>query len=227
MGPPSLHFPPRPMEPRSMDIDLSPRNLISVSRTLPSPSVALPSTWEPPFQAQALGDIPYGSSNASRMGLTDSHSRGSPQGPLLNWWQANDGPWIPQSVIPDVGSNDRLSTKHVGIHKHQSFGNQYRQPNPSDAGSFHYHTPSDSGYATLRSVGNTSVFSADVPERDQDCQSLASHVADYQPFGINDIQQRDSRTADSWSSTGQESLDPNPHYCHTCKTPVKTPSELK
>ncbi len=206
MGPPSSDF-PTPLRP--MEIDLNVRTL-NVSRTLPSPSVA--STWEQSiFPPQA------------------SHTRGSPQGPLLNWCTTNNDPWIPQSVIRDIVSDDRMHTKHTGMRKQHSFGTQYRQPVPSDAGSFQYAVPhSDSGYDTLRSVGNTSVFGGDVAERDQDCQSLASYVADYQPFhGLNDVQQRDPRINDTWSQTGPKSSDPHALCCSICMKPVKTQSELK
>lgn len=218
MGPP----PPQPVE---IDVDLS------NSRTLPSPSASGASNWDPLLQPHGFGDGPYGSSNMARMQQLpmDNQARGPTQDPLVNWYVGNDGPWVPK-VIPEVSIEERTHTRQTGNRHSVSFGSNYRQPYPSEAGSVHYGVaPSDSGYGTRRSVGNASVFSADVMERDQDCQSLAAHVENFQPFhGFND-QQRDSRTNESWTrsnppSTGSDS--PN-LVCPTCRKAVKTQSELK
>jgi hypothetical protein len=215
MGPP-LEFPPRPME-----IDLN------ISRTLPSPSTTAVSTWDSNgFQPQGFGDVSYPSSNGAKMAPLDN--RASPQDPIMQWYTGNDGPWIPHKVIPEIVPGDRFPLKHAGGHNPVSYGNQYRQPNPSEAGSFQYGVPhSDSGYGTRRSVGNTSVFSADIPERDQDCQSLASHVPEFQQFqGMNEvIQQRDTRLNDSWNPSNPSDIPSL--VCHVCRKGVKTPSELK
>lgn len=222
MGPPSLDFPPRPME-----IDLNVRT-VNASRILPNPSGPVASAWDQSiFQSQGSGELSYSSSNASKIGSMDNNTRGSPQGPLLNW--LDDGPWVPlPNAVPNISSGDRMQTKYTGNRKQISYGYQYRQPNPSDVGSYQYGAPhSDSGYGTLRSVGNTSVFSGDIPERD-DCQSLASHVAEYQPFqGLNDGQQRDPRIIENWNQPGPKPLDSHSLHCPTCGNPVKTQSELK
>jgi hypothetical protein len=111
------------------------------------------------------------------------------------------------------------------------YGNHYRQPNPSDAGSFQYGVaPSDSGYGTRHSDGNASVFSADINDRDQDCQSIVGHIADYQPFqGFNEVlQQRDTRANDAYAPVPSSSPSNTLNLvCHTCHKPVKTRSELK
>lgn len=226
MGPP-LDFPPRPVE---IDIDLS------SSRTLPSPSISGSSTWDPILQPHGFGDSQYGSSNMARIQhlSVDGQARGPTQDPLYQWYEGNDGPWVPK-VIPEIATEEKIHARQIGNRNAMSYGNQYRQPNPSDAGSVQFGVShSDSGYGTRRSVGNTSVFSGDVTERDQDCQSLAGHVENFQPFnGFNDVvQQRDSRTNESWTppaptaptSSGSDSPG---LACPTCHKPVKTQSELK
>lgn len=217
MGPPSLEFPPRPME-----IDLN------SSRTLPSPSTSTMAAWDTTMlQSQGFGEVSYGSSNVAKMAAIDSQVRG-PQDPITQWYTGNDGPWVHHKAIPEVPV-DRLPPKHMGSHNPMAYGNQYRQPNPSEGGSIHYGVPhSDSGYSTQRSVRNASVFSADIPERDQDCQSLASHFADHQPFQqIGEVmQQRDARIHDSCYSSSNSSDLPS-LFCNACGKPVKTQSELK
>jgi hypothetical protein len=216
MGPPSLDFPPRPME-----IDLT------LSRTLPSPSSSGVAPWESNFiQSQGLGDVSYAPSQAPRMPPIASHMRGSPQDALASWYNINDGPWVPQTAIPELVPGDRVPPKHINFHNLTSYGNQYRQPNPSEAGSFHYGVShSDSGYGTRRSVGNTSVFSGDVPERDQDSQSLTGHMSEFQSFqGVNEVMQHESRMNESWNPTA---LNSSSLVCSTCQSQVKTQSELK
>ncbi|TVY41620.1 hypothetical protein LOCC1_G005945 [Lachnellula occidentalis] len=224
MAPPPLEFLPRPVE---IDIDLS------SSRTLPTPSVSGSNTWDPILQPHGFGDGPYGSSNMARIhGLSvDYQNRGPTQDPLYQWYEGNDGPWIPK-VIPEIASEEKVHARQTGNRHTMSYGNQYRQPNPSEAGSVQFGlSHSDSGYGTRRSVGNTSVFSADVTERDQDCQSLAGHVENFQPFhGFNDpLQQRDSRTNGSWTPPAPTSAASNPPslVCPECHKLVKTQSELK
>ena len=155
---------------------------------------------------------------------------GAQQNPLVQWYTGNDGPWIPK-VIPDAVPEERHTRGQIGNRNPMPFGGQYRQTNQSEAGSFQYGAPhSDSGYGTRRSVENASVFSAEVTERDQDCQSLVNHVAEYSPFGLNEVlQTRDARSGDSWplpvpssSISGSPSL-----VCPSCHKPVKTRSELK
>jgi len=223
MGPPPpLDFPPQPIE-----IDLN------SSRTLPSPSASSSAAWDSTnFQPHVFGDMLYGSSNVAKMQQLpmDSTVRGPPQDPLLQWYTGNDGPWIPK-VIPEIVSEERLSRVQSGNRNPMSYTGHYRQPNPSDAGSFQYGgSHSDSGYGTRRSVGNASVFSADVTERDQDCQSLAGHVADFQPFqGLNEVlQTRDARINESWSLPAPSSAASDTSLvCPTCQKSVKTRSELK
>ncbi|PVH85156.1 hypothetical protein DL98DRAFT_583750 [Cadophora sp. DSE1049] len=225
MGPPSSDFLPRPVE-----IDLN------SSRTLPNPSVAASMQWEPAFPSPGFGDIPsYGGSNISRMPTipSDIQSRGPTDNPLVNWYSANDGPWAP---FPKVGSesaiDERLLPKQTG-NRNMSYSGQYRHQNPSDASNFHFGVPhSDSGYGTRRSVGNTSVFSADVHDRDQDSHSMVGPSPDFSSFshGLNEVlQQRDSRTSGTWSQTppiSRPSESPG-LICPTCHKQVKTQSELK
>lgn len=227
MGPPPLGLPPaQPVEP-GIDIDLSSR------RTLPSPSTSGSNAWDPVFQPHGIGESTYGSSSTVRthhQHSIDNYARSSTQNPLGQWYQENDGPWVPKDLTGV--SEEKLQTREIGNRHAMSFGTQYRQLNPSETGSVHFGVPhSDSGYGTRRSVGNTSVFSADVTERDQDCQSLAGHVENFQPFhGFTEIgQPRDSRTNEMWPHSDPISSESNSPglTCPTCHKPVKTQSELK
>jgi hypothetical protein len=225
MGPPPLDWlPPQPVE-----IDVN-----NISRTLPSPqaSVSASNTWDAGLLQPNFGEISYGSSNHPRLQQIslDGQNRASPpaQLPLAQWYMNNDGPWVPKGISETV-AEDRSQSRHTDNRMHLSYTGQYKAPNPSDVGSFQYPVPSDSGYGTRRSDGNASVFSADVPERDQDCQSLQGHVPDYQPFPVlNDLFQRDGRATDpSWGQPTSSPLDSFRLVCPTCRKSVKTQSELK
>ena len=227
MGPPSMEFPPQPIE-----IDLN-NSLLSHSRTLPNPSSSSSASWESAlFPPHPFADIPstYGSLNKMPQIPMDSQIRTTAQAPLLQWYQDNDGPWYPKAIseIPEERMHTRGQTGH---RPSAPFGGQYRHQKPSDNGSFQFGVPpSDSGYGTMRSVGNASIFSADVTDRDQDCQSLTGHVADYQPFqGMNEaLQSRDARSTEAWpSSLPINNLDPSNLFCAVCQKVVKTKSELK
>jgi hypothetical protein len=222
MGPPPLDWPPQPVE-----IDVN-------TRTLPSPSasVSAPNSWESSLlQPHGYGDTSYGPSNFARLQQIpmDNQNRASVPDPLAQWYMGNDGPWIPK-VIPDAVPEDRSQSRQASNRSLLSYAGQYKAPNPSDGGSFQFGVPhSDSGYGTRRSVGNTSVFSADVPERDQDCQSIAGHVTDFQQFhALNDVFPRDGKTNDQpWSHPTSSPSDSSGLVCPTCHKAVKTPSELK
>lgn len=163
---------------------------------------------------------------------SDVQSRGPSDDPLVNWYSANDGPWNP---IPKVGTesaiDERLLPKQTG-NRNMSYPGQYRRQNPSDASSFHFGIPhSDSGYGTRRSVGNTSVFSADVHDRDQDSHSMLGPSQDFSSFshGYSEVLQQRDRSNGTWSQTPPTS---NPSesrglICPTCHKQVKTQSELK
>jgi hypothetical protein len=223
MGPPPpLDWPPQPVE-----ID------VNSSRTLPTPqtSVSAPNSWDTAALLQPLsfGDLSYGSSNHSRLQQLpmDGQNRATPPAPvaLAQWYMGNDGPWIPKNIseIPE----DRSQSRHTDNRSHLSYAGQYKAP---DVGSFQYGVPhSDSGYGTRRSDGNTSIFSADVPERDQDCQSLQGHVPDYQSYPVlNDMFQRDGRTTDpTWGHPTPTTSESSKLFCPTCRKQVKTQSELK
>ncbi|QSZ36502.1 hypothetical protein DSL72_006382 [Monilinia vaccinii-corymbosi] len=221
MGPPSLDFPPQPIE-----IDLS------NSRTLPSPSPSSSVAWEPNlFSPHASSDInsPYGPVSRIQQLPMD---RTTGQAPLLQWYADNDGPWYPKTISDPI-SEERTYIKVRSSHRAPvAFGGPYRQQGPLENGSFHLGAPpqSDSGYGTRRSVGNASIFSADVNDRDQDCQSLAGHVADYQPFqGLNEaaLQSRENRTTEPWPLHLPASINSPGLFCPTCSRSVKTKSELK
>jgi hypothetical protein len=226
MRPPVL---PQPMEIADLNM----------SRTLPSLPASGSSNLDllPP-PTHGYGDVSYGNPNIAKIYQqfpTDGQIMRPAQDPIQDWYSTDDGPWThipkvmpPNNVIPD----GRFQSKQTGSRNHITSGGRYMVHNPSESGSFHYGVPavphSDSGYGTRRSVANTSVFSGDVPERDQDCQSLTGQVENFQPFiGSNeDMQHRDIRPFDSWTSVTsiQESRG---LICPTCRQPVKTQSELK
>ena len=225
MGPPPLDWPP----PQPVEMDP-----LSNSRTLPSPqaSVSASNAWDALLQPNSFSELPYGPSNHGRPQQVpmDGPNRASPPAPipLAQWYMGNDGPWFPKGIseIPE----DRSQSRHVDNRGPSSYTGQYRQHNPLETGSFPYGAPhSDSGYGTRRSDGNPSVYTADVPERDQDCQSLQGHVSDYQTFPVlNDMMQRDVRTAElPWNYPTSSPPDSSKPVCPTCRKTVKTQSELK
>ncbi|KAK0108178.1 hypothetical protein ONS95_003001 [Cadophora gregata] len=221
MGPPSSDFPPQPVE-----IDLN------SSRTLPNPSVPASMQWEL-LSSPGYGDVSsYGGSNIPRMSTmpNDVQSRGPSDNPLINWYSANDGPWAPFPKGPESATDERLLLKQAN-NRNVSYSGQYRHQNQSDASNFHFGVPhSDSGYGTRRSVGNTSVFSADVHDRDQDSHSMVGPSQDFSSFahGYHEVlQQRDSRTSGTWSPPTSHSVESPGLVCPTCHKQVKTQSELK
>lgn len=225
MGPPPspLDWPPQPVE-----IDLN------SSRILPTPSapVSVSQSWDSALlQPHGFGDISYGSSNTARYQQTpvDPQSRASPQDPLVQWYTGNDGPWVPK-VIPDIVADDMSQSRQTGNRSLMPYTGQYKPPPPTSSGFQYGASPSDSGYGTgtRRSVGNTSVFSADVGEREQDSPSLVGQVPDFPPFPIeSDLFSRDGRTFDQiWSRPTSNLLDHSGLFCPTCNKPVKTQSEL-
>ncbi|KAG0645066.1 Transcriptional activator GLI3 [Hyphodiscus hymeniophilus] len=188
--------------PRSTEIE------VISSRTLPSPSGSSSATWEN-FPAPGYGGLSeYGS--------------GRPQ-PFDTQIHCSNGTLVMMG---------RGSRKGYPLCQGKGPIQEQEQPNPSDAGSLHCGVPpSDSGYGTRHSDGNASVFSADINDRDQDCQSLGGQAADYQPFqGFNDvvIQQRDARSSEHWPPVPSSSPSNAPGLlCPNCQKPVKTRSELK
>ncbi|CAD6444423.1 5937cd55-9aab-4e35-9a5a-ab4f32212113 [Sclerotinia trifoliorum] len=218
MGPPSLDLPPQPIE-----IDLS-------LRTLPHP--AFPSiSWEPTLPStHGFSDLnsPYEPISRIQQLPVD---RTTGQAPLLQWYADNDGPWYPKTISDPV-SDERANIKVRSNNRAPvAFAVPYREQDHLGNGSFHFGAPphSDSGYGTRRSVGNASIFSADVSDRDQDCQSLAGHVAGDQPFpGLNEaLQSRENRTSEPWPLQLPASINSPGLFCSTCQKFVKTKSELK
>lgn len=225
MGPPSSGYPPQPVE-----IDLN-----CHSRTLPNPSVSASMQWDSTaFPSQGFGEMPYGGS-IPRMSTVpnDSQNRGPPenQDPLVQWYTGNDGPWNPfPKVVTESLADDRTFSKQTGNRNPMAYAGQYRQQNPTEPANFQFGVPhSDSGYGTRRSVGNTSVFSADVHEREQESQNMVGPLPEFQTFhGYNEpLQQRDSRISGSWTPPNLPPSDSPGLVCPTCNKSVKTPSELK
>jgi hypothetical protein len=226
MGPP-IDF-PHPPQPVEIDVDLS------ISRTLPSPSTCVPNAWDSNSVHAGFGEGPYGSTNMSRMqqqAPNDCQTRAPTQDPLAIWYSENDGPWVPK-VIPAAIQEDSSQSRKRGNRSLVSYGSTYRQqPNPSEAGSFLFGiSHSDSGYGTRRSIGNASVFSADIPERDQDCHSLVGHLEHFQPFPsfAEMPPMRDNRLSDPWRGSPTPGRpDSSGLICLSCNKTVKTQSELK
>ena len=220
---------------RTMEIDLN-SSILNSSRTLPNPSASasVPAAWDGALFGSHSVENQYGASNIPRSHQpAEPSARTSQQDPMVQWWTANDGPWIPKQII-DLGADERSNSRPSGNHRmSQLYGNQFRPSSQVDGASFHYSVPSDSGYGTRRSVGNTSVFSSDVNERDQDSQSLLGPPTDYQPYpGYNDslqVQSHEVRTSDPWSTTGSAVSPPTSSNltCPDCHKDVKTQSELK
>jgi hypothetical protein len=174
------------------------------------------------------GDIPFGSSNSSKVQQIPMEGSQTRRVPITEWYEANDGPWVhlhkvPPNNVQRPRSQSRQTSNRI------SFQGMYRQSNSSDAGSPYPLgvPPSDSGYETRRSVA-TSVFSGE-PERDQDCHSLAEHVEHYQPLQGYNLQPRAERTTQTWASASLQPSDSPALICQfsNCHKPFKTPSEMK
>ena len=226
MGPPPSFSSDFPTPPQPIEIE------VNSSRTLPNPSASSSTTWDNYSSPGFGGFSDYAPNNIGRQLPVDNQVRGVAPDPLQQWYTGNDGPWIPKGI--SVVSEERLQSRaRAGNRMPIPYVNHYRQPNPSDGGSFQYGVPpSDSGYGTRHSDGNASVFSADINDRDQDCQSLAGHVAEFQPFqgGLNSdvVQHRDARVNDTWALVPSSSPSNTPTLvCPTCRKSLKTRSELK
>jgi hypothetical protein len=225
MGPPSSFGTDFSAAPRPIEV------VVNSSRTLPSPAASSPASWEN-FSSPGFGG--YSDYGPARPLAVDNQVRTSAPDPLQQWYTGNDGPWIPKGISTVPEERQIHSSARAGNRIPMPYGNQCRQPNPSDTGSLHYGVaPSDSGYGTRHSDGSASVFSADINDRDQDCQSLVGHVAEYQPFqGLNNnevaLQQRDTRPNEPWPPVPGSFPSNTPSLvCPTCRKPVKTRSELK
>ncbi|CAL3967700.1 unnamed protein product [Diplocarpon coronariae] len=158
----------------------------------------------------------------------DGPSRGPHENPLLQWYTGNDGPWnpIPKATTESAVEDGPLS-KQMGHRNNISYSSQYRQQNPVETENSQFGgSHSDSGYGTRCSVGNISVFSADVHESDHDSHSIAGLSLDYPPcHGV--LQVRDSRTNDSRMPPSGHASDSPGLVCPACNKTVKTNSELK
>lgn len=221
MGPPPLELPPQVLE-----IDPS------SSTTLPSPHIS--TAWNSPaFPLHAFGDVStYGPANTARQAPLENYTRGTAQNPLCNWYNENDGPWIPKSTISELpeGKNPR-PLQGSGLQFQN--GHPYHQRISSDGGAYPFGVPpSDSGYGTRRSDGNASVFSVDIPDRDQDGQSLAGTAADFQQYPRmgEGLEQRDSHIH-HWTVLPDATISDDQcgkrFICPRCPKEVKTKSELK
>lgn len=204
----------------------------SGSTNLPNQAKAV--TWNSPaFEVHGFGDSStYGAPSSARQVQVENQSRDTAQNPLLHWYIDNDGPWIAKSSISGV-SEERQARVLQDSHMQFQQGNPYGQRMSSDAGTYPFGAPtSDSGYGTRRSDGDASVFSADVPDRDQDGPSFAGQLADFQQYPrIGEaVQQRDSQIND-WSLVPEVAISDDQSgkgfICPRCQRRVKTRSELK
>ncbi|OWP02587.1 hypothetical protein B2J93_1891 [Marssonina coronariae] len=157
----------------------------------------------------------------------DGPYRGPHENPLLQWYTGNDGPWNPiPKATTESAVEDRPLSKQMGHRNNISYSSQYRQQNPVETENSQFGgSHSDSGYGTRCSVGNISVFSADVHESDHDSHSIAGLSLDYPPcHGV--LQVRDSRTNDSRMPPSGHASDSPGLVCPACNKTVKTNSEL-
>jgi hypothetical protein len=145
----------------------------------------------------------------------------------VQWYADNDGPWV--GIKPIVEERTALPPSTKRIH----FDERRQDPSVHTIGTALRYpiTPSDSGYGTRQSVGNTSVVSGDIHDRDLDSQSIIgpNHEFHYQGHGDQLIPVAlDGMNHEAWASpTVDPSSSNSPFMCQTCNKPVKTRSELK
>ncbi|KAH8800886.1 hypothetical protein F5884DRAFT_741399 [Xylogone sp. PMI_703] len=218
-------------QPQPMEINLS------SSRFLPPPSAAS-SSWE--YSSPLPGDIstPFGAPGMTRVALTshismDSHTQALEQSSIQQWYTANDGPWLPKTLI-DPALRELSQDRAHKSNPQPSFDPRYRPHNTSDSDTLLFHpTPSDSGYgtATHRSVRNASVYSADMNEREAGCQSFNKPVSvDQQLYnGLGGLSStRDIGLDGAWDPLPTIIFTPaSTLVCTVCDKLVRTKSELK
>lgn len=202
------------------------------STSLQSPSAS--AAWDSSgFTAPEFGDNPtYGPLETTKQVQGDSQNRVTVQNPLLHWYVGNDGPWVPRSSISEV-PGERLARGLEDDQLSFAHGDPYGQRIPSELESYPFGVPpSDSGYGTRRSDGDASVFSMDVPDKDQDGQDFTGRAADFQPYpAIDEGFQQQERHISDWNLlpdvTLPESKLGKTFVCTRCQKQVKTRSELK
>lgn len=220
MGLPMVDCRPQPIEPNSA--------MLNSSRILPSPSVSAVAHWETLNFPHDFGELsPHGHSHMARQVQTDNQARGTPQEPLAQWYAAQDGPWDPLRVPVQGHSRSRISDTRISMQQE----NQFRSPFPSDGSQQFGHPPSDSGYGSngaRRSDENGSIFSSDIPDR-EDCSSLPSHIPDFAPWhGMPDPLSSRELHPTEWNLHGVSRVSSQANLvCPDCHKTVKTRSELK
>lgn len=239
MGP-SVDYLPRPVE-------LDP----SYNRSLPPPGQNPP--WESSlFQNSAYGgsgssNIPGGNPAKTSVPADLGHREGAPD-PIVNWYYANDGPYIPRGTIPDAPPDPKntargppaLASHFVPVPwKLGPYGNRYRGSRSSENGTgsstlsapYTLSPPSDSGYGSRRSLENTSIFSSDVGSRGPDSHSFPGTPSDPQRLyqENQDLAPTRGFLSETWSnqSSGITLVEESRYQCSTCHRYVKTRSELK
>jgi hypothetical protein len=165
--------------------------------------------------------------------------------PLAQWYETNDGPWIPKDLAPTQnGGQQLLRTNGVSIRNHgYNFPGPYRESiSPSECDTVPPGImPSDSGYASngaKQSVATASVYDEAI-DRSQETQSLAGHLSEFhfqlgmdithKNFPGNWSQQQQQQQQQGQPPMMQRSaqLDNKELRCETCKKGLKTNSELK
>ncbi|KAI0134424.1 hypothetical protein BJ170DRAFT_591402 [Xylariales sp. AK1849] len=177
------------------------------------------------------------SSFASDRELLNSYGpvRNLPSDPLAQWYERNDGPWIPKDIAPPQnGEHSSSRMQDVSVRGHGLvFAGSYREGiSPSECDTVPPGImPSDSGYASngaKQSIATASVYE-DILDRSQETQSLAGQFSDFHFQGFaGDVprpwtqQQSQPLLLQRPRQLGGKEL-----VCETCRKTLKTNSELK
>jgi len=204
-----------------MDIDLSNNGHLLRTRTLPYPQIG---QFE---RNHAYGALEYGNlpldhrSIFRQLSPVQSYVQSRPEDPFT-WVAGPDAPWTAiKPVIDGVQVPDLDSANTSTISNGRNDGLSERRV-----------VPSDSGYGTRQSVGNTSVFSGDLNDLDHEIfSSVRKSRSLRRPYheesllrGSASLPKSDNtKEATEKLQTQQRSS----LICPTCRTTVKTQSELK
>jgi hypothetical protein len=192
----------------------------------------------PPWEATtySIGSLgepnppPFNSIGHNKSGPVslDFGARNSPQDPIVNWYNGNDGPWIPKGAVPLVSHDERIHTRGYAPYRNPGYGSppgiRHRPGNPSDNGTVPFGiSPSDSGYGTGISLESASVRGSDIVDHTQDNRSLLGRVPETHQYSESGPV-RESHGTEQWP---YNSISAPLYRCLTCHKKVKTKSELK
>lgn len=216
MAPPSMSYPPQPVE---MDPS-HPRNSGSYHWDTAMYSV-------PPGSAEESMSLNRQSS-IKPLQAPVGFSPATPQDPLQSWYSNNDGPWIPRDALVEL--DPRLqSTSHPVRYASASNQKLRNRRFPLEAasmdGSVMTGKPqSDSGYGSLPSMETSSIRSYDVGNRARESLNLLQRNYNLQQGDTQSV--HESREIHPVSARIPLS-DPAVLQCPTCQKAVRTQSELK